>query len=56
MGGYMKQPKKLTRKQKEILSRRYPSINQTLYGCLEDKVSSFVIVNLDTKETKEINY
>ncbi len=51
----MKQPKKLTRKQKVIVSKH--GLNPKAYGCVQDTQLGFIIVNReDHKDVHKIEW
>ena len=52
----MKQPKKLTRNQKEYISKIKPKLDLQDYRLIKEDVNGLVIINIVTKEIKEIGY
>lgn len=52
----MKQPKKLTRNQKEYISKIKPKLDLQNYRLVKEDPNGLTIINIVTKEIKEIGY
>ena len=52
----MKQPKKLTRNQKEFISKIKPKLDLQNYRLIKEDSNGLTIINIVTNEVKEVGY